>query len=164
MTQEIISKPWTRQFSLPDTPCDDRIFDTVVNAHGIAVVQWLLNLYSNEINLKTDGLVDYLSAWTANPGPSDTAWDIAFGRVHLAIREGRLEDPTDASVRLGLRIAQSGRRGNWSGRLSASPVMLNDMLIEGVHKIQACDSPNEPLRTKPSLVDGTQCIFELNED
>ena len=164
MTREIIPTPWTRQFSRPDTPGDDRIFDTVVNAHDIAVVQWLLHLYSNKINLRTDGLVDRLSTWTANPGPSDTAWDIAFGRVHLAIREGRLEDPTDASVRLGLRIAQSGRRGNWSGRLSASPVMLNDMLIEGVHKIQACDSPNEPLRTKPSLVDGTQCIFELNED
>lgn len=163
MKQEPSVIPWTRQFSLPGEHCNERIFDTVVNAHGMGVVQWLIENHGDKIRVSTEGLVDYLSGWALDAGSSDTAWDIAFGRVHLAMKEGRLDDPVDAAVQLGLRIARSGQRGRWSGPVSASSVKFDDMLVEGVQDVTVDSPPSAATRVTLGLADGTNRILERNE-
>ena len=163
MTQATNVIPWTRQFSLPDAQCNERIFDTVVNAHGMAVVQWLIDRHGDKIAVATEGLVDYLRAWTADAGPSETAWDIAFGRVHLAIKEGHLADPVSAAVQLGLRIARSGLRGSWSAPVSTSAVKFDDALVEGVQDIKVDNAPGSAARVTLGLADGTQRVLKRNE-
>ncbi|BEU74991.1 MULTISPECIES: aKG-HExxH-type peptide beta-hydroxylase [Ralstonia solanacearum species complex] len=153
---------WTRQFSLPDAQSNERIFDTVMNAHGMAVAKWLLDLHGDTIAAATEGLLDYLHAWIADPGPSDTAWDIAFGRVHLAMKEGHLPDPVGAAVRLGLRIARSGRRGRWSAPMMASPVQFDEMLVEHVRDVEVNNAPGAAARVTLGLADGTSRMLDRN--
>jgi hypothetical protein len=126
---------WIRQFSVPDRPADDAVLETVVTAQGQAVGSLLLNKYAIRIAESTTGLVDFIRAWIDRPSGRQTAWDLSFGRAHLALKEGKL-DPVEAAVRVGLRIANCGQSGAWKASISPMCVQLDDRFAEEVTSVE----------------------------
>lgn len=152
---------WTRQFSLPDGTANESVFDTIVTAHGVAVASWLLEKHREEVALASDGLVEFIRGWIGSPGASQTAWDLSFGRAHLALKEGKL-DAVDAAVRVGLRIATTGHPGRWHARMPATSVQLSNRVVEGVKHVEVDSEPTQAPKVRFRLIDGTQVDLRLN--
>jgi HEXXH motif-containing protein len=129
---------WVHQFSLPCAePCES-VFDTVVTSHGVAVANWLLERHADDIARASDGLVEFIQRWISAPQVSKTAWDVAFGRAHLALKDGRQDAAVvlDAAVRVGLRLAASGQPGRWSAQMAPTSIQLDDRVIDDVEQIE----------------------------
>lgn len=129
---------WVRQFSLPCAGASESVFDTIVTSHGVAVASGLLESHAGDIVAASDGLVDFINRWIADPPVSTMAWDSAFGRAHLALRERRHDaaGALDAAVRVGLRLAASGQPGRWSAQMAPTAIQLDDRIIDGVEQIE----------------------------
>jgi HEXXH motif-containing protein len=129
---------WVQQFSLPCAePCES-VFDTIVTSHGVAVANCLLERHADDIARASDGLVDFIRCWITSPPVAKTAWDIAFGRAHLALKEGRHDVAValDAAVRVGLRLAAGGQSGRWSAQMAPATIQLDDRVIDAVEQIE----------------------------
>ena len=151
---------WTRQFSLPDRAADESVFDTMVTAHGAAIASWLLDKHGEDVARASDGLVEFIRGWIGNGGASLVAWDISFGRAHLALKEGKL-DPVEAAVKVGLRISNSGYPGRWWARMPITSVQLDNMAVEDVSHVDVKGDPAQST-IKFQLVDGAK--VELRRD
>ncbi|EGF32842.1 hypothetical protein IMCC9480_1789 [Oxalobacteraceae bacterium IMCC9480] len=129
---------WVSQFSLPCAGAGESVFDTIVTSHGVAVATGLLERHADDIACASDGLVDFLRGWIADPQVSTVAWDSAFGRAHLALKEGRHDaaGALDAAVRIGLRLAASGQAGRWSAQMEPTSIQLDERIIDGVEQIE----------------------------
>lgn len=135
---------WIRQFSLPYENFNESVFDTVITAHGVAVASWLLDKHGDEVAQASNGLVEFLQGWIENTGASKTAWDISFGRVHLALKEGNL-DVVEAAIRMGVRIARSGQPGRWHAHIPATSFQIDNSVFQNVTHVEVdCDSADAP--------------------
>lgn len=148
--------PWTTQFALPCEQENPQVFDTIVNTHGVAMVAALLRLHGAAIARASSGLRDFLASWAAEPGPSDTPWDIAFGRLQLAVAQWQATsqgeavrfDPVDVAAKVGLRIAESGHRGAWQMPFSPEAVRVGGWLVPHADRAEVENLPSAPARIR----------------
>jgi len=124
-------RSWIDPFSLPCEPADDAIFGAVMTAHGSGVASWLLRKHAPEVGQASEGLVEFVRSWIDAPGAWQTAWDISFGRAHLALKESKL-DPVEAAIRMGIHIAASGHVGAWQAWTPPTVIQFEDRVLEGV--------------------------------
>lgn len=160
---------WVDQFSLPVADTCESVFDTIVTAHGVAVASWLLERHADQIARASDGLVDFIRCWIAAPQVSKTAWDIAFGRAHLVLKDGRQDAAValDAAVRVGLRLAASGQSGRWSAQVAPTSIQFDDRVIEGVEQIEVHvdeDRWDAGSRLCLRLADGSTLLWRRDGD
>jgi HEXXH motif-containing protein len=147
---------WITQFALPCEHENPQVFDTIVNTHGVAMVAKLLQLHGAAIYRASPGLRESLESWAAEPGPSDTAWDIAFGRLQLAVAQWQAPmqgeaarfDPVDVAAKVGLRIAESGHRGAWQMPLSPEAVRIGGWLVAHADRAEVENLPSAPARIR----------------
>jgi hypothetical protein len=155
-----MSDDWTRQFSVPEGPVNEAVFETVVTAHGTAVASWLLTKHAGVLAGASDGLTQFIRSWVANPGLSLLAWDISIGRAHLALKEGKL-DPVEAGVRIGLRIATFGHEGKWRAQFPPTSFYTDHLFVERACKVEVeCDISHSVIRF--DLADGTKVEWRRN--
>ena len=129
---------WVHQFSFPCAePCES-VFEPIATSYGVAVANCLLERHADDIARASDGLVEFIRRWTAAPPVSTTAWDIAFGRAHLVLKEGRHDaaGALDAAVQVGLRLAAGGQSGRWSAQLAPTSIQLDDRVVDAVEQIE----------------------------
>lgn len=127
---------WTDTFSLPTDPAPEALFDTIVSAYDSGVATWLLNQHGSRIDAASDGLARDIRQGLDTPLPAQAGWDHAFGRAHLALKEGRV-DPLDAAVRIGLCLLHAGRPACWTARLPATTLLIGHLAVEGVVAVDA---------------------------
>src|ERR1700682_5976591 len=130
---------WTQRFSLPREPVDERIFDTVVTTHGRAVATWFITTYHDEIARSSDGLIEFVLRWTQSPASLETVWDLAFGRVQVTLKFGRL-DPGSLAVQLALRLTESGHPGTWRATMRPATIRLGPMFLRSVEEVCVHDA------------------------
>lgn len=135
---------WSWQFSFPQEPADECVFDTVVNTHGRAIATWLVTKYRDDLNRVSDGLVEFVLEWTRTPPSLETVWDLAFGQVQLALKSGKL-DVREVAVRLALRLTEQGHRGTWGAAIRPATIRLGSTLVQSVKEIRV-DDKNSSLR------------------
>lgn len=123
--------PWVRQFSLPVEPVQEAVFDTIAAAQGVSLVSWLIDFHHYAISRMSNGLIEYLRNWTKRSVSFDTVWDIAFGRAHLALKEGRL-NVADVATRVGIRVAEGCHVGRWTAAVDPTPITAGRLLIQDV--------------------------------
>ena len=146
---------WTREFSLPDGTPDDAVFETIVSAHGTAVVLQLLERYGGRIADSSEGLVELLRAWAQSPRGERTAWHLSFGRAHLALKEGKL-DPVEAAVRVGLRIAGEGQPGTWRAKTAPMTVQVDERFAVNATAVSVGNTENGWCSIALQLADGNR--------
>jgi hypothetical protein len=151
---------WIREFSCPQGPADERIFDTVVTTHGSAIAALLMTRYREEIDRKSEGLLDFVLKWTETPATLETAWDLAFGSAQLALKSGRL-DPCETAVRLALRLTETGHRGSWRGTLPPSTIRIGSTLVQSTEEVQV-DCVGAECRIRLGSSNGTQLNATLD--
>ena len=132
---------WTDSFSLPTDPAPDALFDTIVSAYDSGVATWLLNQHGPRIDAASDGLTRDIRQGLDTPLPARAGWDHAFGRAHLALKEGQV-DPLDAAVRIGLCLLHAGRAASWTARLPATTLLIGELAVEGVVAVDAQGAHN----------------------
>ncbi len=124
------------QFSLPTVPANEAVFATIVSTHDSGIVSLLLDRYGRQLSSRSEGLMDYLRVVINHPIPIRAAWDYAFGRAHLALKEGKV-DPVEAAIRVGICYARAGHYGSWSATLSTpGPLQIGPCVAEGVTSVQ----------------------------
>jgi hypothetical protein len=152
---------WVGAFSMPAPGTGEAVFDTIASAYGSSIVTWLLDLHGPEIEGTSDGLVDLLRRWGRGSASLATVWDIAFGRAHLALKEGRL-DIADVAARLALRISDGGQVGAWSAAMPPTPVTVGDRFVEDVTALSVDVAADRDHRVTLTRADGA--TVELRRD
>jgi hypothetical protein len=122
---------WIGAFSMPVPRTSEAAFDTIGSAYGSSIVNWLVDLHGVEIDATSDGVLDVLRGWAKGSSPLATVWDIAFGRAHLALKEGQL-DIGEVAARLALRLADAGQVGTWTATVPPTPITLGNTFVEDV--------------------------------
>jgi HEXXH motif-containing protein len=127
--------PWALPFSLPVQELDDRVLAAVAGTHAQALAELLITTYGEEIASCSEGLVDLVADWCRVPTSYDTAWDLAFGRVQLALTSGAL-DPREVAVRVALRLTETGVEGAWRGVIPPSTLRLGHLILPGIESVE----------------------------
>lgn len=153
--------PWVRPFSLPVEPASEQVFDTIASAHGTSLVTWLIDTHPDAIRAMSSGLIEYLREWTQMRATLDTVWDLAFGRAHLMLKEGRL-DVGDVAARVGMRIAERGPEGKWTAMLRPSPIAVGPFLVQDVTGIDTEVTASGEMRVTLRCEDGRVDTFRRN--
>lgn len=106
-----------RQFACPQAPFDERVFDTISVAFGVAVVDRFLQLRHGLIAARSQGIVELVESWLGDAADPETVWDQAFGRTDWAM-ESSEADTGDVATQLALRLSSRGQPGQWHSTLS----------------------------------------------
>lgn len=129
---------WAWQFSCPQEPPDESVFETVVTTYGRAIATWLVTNYREDLARVSNGLVEFVLKWTHTPVSLRTVWDISFGQAQLALKSGKL-DPSEVAARLALRLTENGHRGSWSVVTRPATIRLGTALVHFAEEIRVHD-------------------------
>ncbi|SDY98249.1 HEXXH motif-containing protein [Collimonas sp. OK242] len=105
------------QFSCPQTPFDERVFDAISVSFGVAVVECFLQRRRDLIAARSRGIIELVESWLGDAADPETVWDQAFGRTDWAM-ESSEADTGDVATQLALRLSSRGQPGQWHSILS----------------------------------------------
>lgn len=106
-------------FACPHERLSPGVKDYIVVEHARAVCDEFLQRFSDGIRQRSDGLVEFLSAWLSGPVTFSEVWNLGFGRVRATLRNPHGDAALRAAVELALELQSQGIPGRWSSQIPA---------------------------------------------